>query len=87
MATPPFSNTLDDTTTRLLAEGTRPLREAAALAGLSPVPSLKTLLRAASAGQLETLLVAGRKVSSPAAIARWVAASQRRATGAQEATR
>ena len=63
-------------TARLLGEGTLPLADAAREAGLRPVPSMRTLLRATIAGHLESLLVAGRRVCSPAAIARWVAGQQ-----------
>ena len=72
-----------DTAAHLLAEGTAPLVDAARLAGLQPAPSLRTLLRAAAAGRLESLLVAGRRVTSPAAIVRWVVVEQER----QEASR
>jgi len=76
---------LNDTAARLLAEGTAPLVGAARQAGLDPTPSLRTLLRAATAGRLETLLVASRRVTSPAAIVRWVAAQQvRRSMGQGE---
>ncbi len=68
--------TPSDITVRLLAEGTKPLVEAAREAGLHPVPSLRTLLRAAIARRLESLMVAGRRVTSPAAIVRWVAGQQ-----------
>jgi len=71
----------DDTATRLLTEGTAPLVDAARQAGLHPTPSLRTLLRAATARRLETLLVAGRRVTSPAAIVRWVATEQQRREG------
>lgn len=64
-------------TARLLAEGTKPLVDAAREAGLHPVPSLRTLLRAAIGGRLESLIVAGRRVTSPAAIVRWIAGQQR----------
>ncbi len=61
---------------QLLREGTRPLVDAARGAGLDPVPSLRTLLRAAIAGRLDTLTVAGRRVTSVPAIVRWVDAEQ-----------
>jgi hypothetical protein len=74
-ATP--SSHLSDITALLLAEGTKPLVDAAREAGLHPIPSLRTLLRAATAKRLESLIVAGRRVTSPAAIVRWVAGQQR----------
>lgn len=67
-----------DTAARLLGEGTMPLVEAAREAGLRPVPSLRTLLRASITGRLESLRVAGRRVTSVPAVVRWVAAQQRR---------
>jgi hypothetical protein len=72
-----------DATACLLAEGTVPLVDAARQAGLDPTPSLRTLLRAAAAGPLETLLIAGRRVPSPTAIVRWIAAEQRRLEAAR----
>lgn len=71
---------LADRTARLLDEGTMPLVEAATEAKLRPVPSLRTLLRASIAGRLESLKVAGRRVTSVQAIGRWVAGLQREAT-------
>ena len=68
---------IEELTALLLAEGTRPLVDAARDAGLRPVPSLRTLLRAAIANRLESLLIAGRRVTSTAAIGRWVARQQR----------
>lgn len=65
-------------TRRLLAEGIRPLAEAAQSAGLQPVPSAKTLRRAALSGRLESLLVAGRRVTSSLAVVRWIALEQQR---------
>jgi hypothetical protein len=73
------SDSRQDIAERLMAEGTRPLVDAARDARLQPVPSLRTLLRAAISGRLESLKVAGRRVTSPAAVVRWVAAQQRRA--------
>lgn len=83
-----FTTHLDscNATARLLSEGTMPLVDAARQAGLQPVPSRRTLLRAAAAGRLESLLVAGRRVCSPAAIARWVACQQHDAS-VDESTR
>jgi hypothetical protein len=68
----------DDSAARLLGEGTKPLVAAARTAGLDPVPSHRTLLRAALSGRLESLLVAGRRVCSIAAVVRWVRAEQAR---------
>lgn len=67
-----------DIAARLLAEGTRPLIDAARDAGLQPVPSLRTLLRGTMSNRLESLIIAGRRVTSPAAIVRWIAAEQSR---------
>ena len=61
---------------RLLEEGTFPLVQAAQQAGLTPVPSLRSLLRAAITGRLESLKISGRRVTSPQAVARWVVAQQ-----------
>ena len=75
-----------DNAIRLLSEGTSPLVSAAREAGLRPVPSHRTLLRAAVAGRLESLLVAGRRVTSPAAVVRWVVTEQHRRIGAADGT-
>lgn len=66
----------DDRAALLLAEGTLPLVQAAEAARLCPVPSRRTLLRAAADQRLESLRIAGRRVTSPAAIVRWVARQQ-----------
>ena len=79
------AGTADDITVRLLTEGTMPLVDAAREAGLCPVPSLRTLLRAAAAERLESLKVAGRRVTSAPAIGRWIAAQQRRETASVSA--
>jgi hypothetical protein len=68
-------------THRVLAEGPRPLLKAAKDAGLNDkdaLPSLRTLLRAAISGQLDAVKVAGRWLTSPAAIVRWIDAAQHR---------
>ena len=65
-----------NTAARLLHEGVNPLLHAAREAGLQPVPSHRTLLRAAIAGTLESLKVAGRRVTSTAAIVRWIQGQQ-----------
>ena len=68
---------------RILDEGAQPLLDAARDAGLrgDVCPSLKTLLRAALSRKLEAAKVAGRWLTSAAAIRRWVEHSQRRRDG------
>src|SRR5262245_50218745 len=65
---------------RLLAEGVRPLREAAQEAGLDPPPATKSMLRWSISGKhghvLETIRVAGRVVTSPQAVVRFIEATQ-----------
>lgn len=63
---------------RAIFAGIRPLVDAAREAGLHPVPSLRTLLREVIAKRLDLLLIAGRLMTSPATIVRWVAAQQQR---------
>lgn len=65
---------------RILDEGAQPLLDAAVSAGLSgdALPSLKTLLRAAISRKLEAVKVAGKWLTSPAAIVRWIEGSQGR---------
>lgn len=65
---------------RVLDEGARPLLVAAGDAGLraAALPSLKTLLRAAISGKLEAVKVAGRWLTSPPAVRRWIEAEQHR---------
>jgi hypothetical protein len=67
-------------TQRVLAEGAQPLVTAARAAGLldEALPSLKTLLRAAISRKLDAVKVAGRWLTSAAAIRRWVEAAQHR---------
>ena len=68
------------TTQRVLAEGAQPLLAAARAAGLldEALPSTKTLLRAAISRKLDAVKVAGRWLTSAAAIRRWVEAAQHR---------
>ncbi len=65
---------------RVLAEGAQPLLAAARAAGLldEALPSTKTLLRAAISRKLDAVKVAGRWLTSAAAIRRWVEAAQHR---------
>ena len=65
---------------RVLAEGAQPLLAAARAAGLhdEALPSTKTLLRAAISRKLDAVKVAGRWLTSAAAIRRWVEAAQPR---------
>ena len=64
---------------RVLDEGAQPLLLAARAAGLKGDAelSLRTLLRNASTGKLEAIKIAGRWLTSAAAIRRWVASQQR----------
>ena len=55
-----------------------PLVDAAREAGLRPLPSLRTLLRASISGRLESLKLVGRRVTSAPAVIRWVVGQQRR---------
>ena len=72
-------------TERLLDEGTYSLIEAAKLAGMRPVPCLRTLMRAAITDKLEAIKQKGRWTTSPAAIRRWIARQQtQRATAPAE---
>jgi hypothetical protein len=68
------------TAQRILAEGAQPLLAAARAAGLlgDALPSSKTLLRAAIGRKLDAVKVAGRWLTSPGAIMRWVEAAQHR---------
>ena len=68
------------TAQRVLDEGARPLLVAAADAGLrqDACPSLKTFLRAAISHKLEAVKLAGRWLTSPAAVRRWIEAEQHR---------
>lgn len=65
---------------RVLDEGAHPLLAAARAAGLleDALPSTKTLLRAAISRKLDAVKVAGRWLTSAAAIRRWVEAAQPR---------
>lgn len=65
---------------RVLDEGAQPLLAAARAAGLldESLPSTKTLLRAAISRKLDAVKVAGRWLTSAAAIRRWVEAAQHR---------
>lgn len=71
-------------TDRLLEEGTLPLVEAAKAAGIRQV-HLRTLMRAAISRKLEALKFAGRWVTSPSAVRRWIARQQQRIVAAQPA--
>lgn len=70
------SQSCPDNAARLLAEGVQPLVDAAKEAGLRPVPSLRTLLRASISRRLESVKVAGRRLTSAPAIVRWVSRQQ-----------
>ncbi len=65
---------------RVLTEGAQPLLTAARAAGLldEALPSTKTLLRAAISRKLDAVKVAGRWLTSAAAIRRWIEAAQHR---------
>lgn len=68
------------TAQRVLAEGAQPLLAAARAAGLhdEALPSTKTLLRAAISRKLDAVKVAGRWLTSAAAVRRWIEGSQPR---------
>lgn len=70
----------DSLAQRVLAEGALPLLAAARAAGLleEALPSIKTLLRAAISRKLDAVKVAGRWLTSAAAVRRWIEASQPR---------
>src|SRR5262245_48192447 len=76
----PGSPARESATQRVLSEGAMPLLAAARGAGLldDALPSNKTLLRAAISRKLDAVKVAGRWLTSAAAIRRWVEAAQHR---------
>lgn len=78
--TPTLSDHRQQLTDRLLDEGTQPLVAAAKAAGMRPVPCLRTLIRAAMSGKLEAIKLQSRWCTSAAAVRRWVARNQPRAT-------